>query len=73
MVGRVKGVIVPLYSVLVHLEYCIQTWCLQYKKCVEHLELVQKRVTRMTKGLEHHSCEERLRELDLFSLNKRKV
>ena len=53
----------PLCSALVsaHLEYCIQMGSPQYRKDMDLLEHVQRRITKIIQGMEHLPCEDRLR------------
>ncbi|KAJ7407245.1 hypothetical protein BTVI_63828 [Pitangus sulphuratus] len=45
-----------------HLEYCVQLWGSQHRKDTDLLEWVQTKATKMMRGLDHHSYENRLRE-----------
>lgn len=70
---RSKDLNFLLYSSLVrpYLEVCVQFWTPQYRRDMELPERVHQMTTSMFKGLEHLSYEERLRELGMFTLEKK--
>ena len=70
-----KENILPLYLSLVrpHLEYCVQAWSPHYKKDMAKLEKVQKRALNMIVELQNLDYIDKLKKIDLFSLEKRRV
>ena len=72
---RKPEVFVPIYKAIVrpHLEYCVQAWAPYYRRDIACLEQVQRLATRMIAGQKGKSYEQRLRDLNLFSLERRRA
>ena len=65
--------IVPLYSTLVRPTSRSGAPSTRIEKVRELLEWIQRRATKMIRGLEHLLCKDRLMKLGLFSLERRRL
>ena len=68
-------IFLPLYKSMVrpHLEYCQEVWSPWRKEKIRDIEKVQRRATKMVRGLKDLTYVERLRRLNLPSLAHRRV
>ena len=64
-----------LYTSLVrpHLEYAVSVWNPSKLTYIDQLETVQRRATKQVNSLRHMSYEQRLKELNLFTLSFRRL
>lgn len=72
--NRLREVILLCFAFMrLHLKNCIQLWGSQHKANKDLIEGIQRRAPKMIIRLEHLCYDERLRELGLLSLQKRRL
>ena len=72
---RDKDTILQLYKSLVrpHLEYSVQAWRPHLQKDIDLIEGVQRRATKLIFSLKHKSYEDRLKYLNITTLETRRI
>ena len=73
--NRTSEVILRLYLALVrpHLDYAVQFWSPYYRKDIDSLEAVQRRMTKMIQGLRNLPDKYKLNCLHFHSLERRRA
>ena len=56
-----------------HLEYAVQAWSLYLRKDINTLENIQRRATRMVRGMKNLTYKERLDKLGMTTLEERRL
>lgn len=75
MAHRFRELILSFFSahLRLRLEYWIWLWSPHHRKALDLMEWVQRRTMKMIGGMEYHSYDKRLRELELFSQENRRL
>src|SRR5215813_14392956 len=71
---RNREIILLLYRALVrpHLEYAVQLWSPYFVRDIANIERIQRRATKLVEGMQGKSCQDRLNELGMYTLEKRR-
>lgn len=75
MAHRLRELILSFFSahLRLKLEYWIWLWSPHHRKALDLMEWVQRRTMKMIGGMEYLSYDKRLRELELFSQENRRL
>jgi len=70
-----KEILLPLYKSIVrpHLEYAVQFWSPYTREDIERMKRVHQRATKLIPSLSYKSYEDKLKELQLHSLETRRL
>jgi len=70
-----EDLVATLFKVMIRprLEYAVQVWSPCLKGCIDELEKVQRRVTKLPRNLKDLDYEERLKRLKLQNLQARRI
>lgn len=69
-----KKLFLKLYTTYIrpYLEYAVQVWCPHFKKDIDAIEKVQRRITKWVPNISHLSYAKRLSYLNLTTLEERR-
>ena len=68
-------ILLRFYLVLVrpHFDYVVQLWSPYYRRGIDKLVAVQRRITKMIQGIRNLTYKDRIKHLNLHSLDRRRI